>query len=81
MNYHYIEYMIKERRKEEVEECKRIRLLKRAGYTRTGCMERMLVAISKKISFRKDWVMFMGRSIVRLLSYRIFKTNQRGRNV
>jgi hypothetical protein len=54
MNYHYIEFMIKERRKEEVERCNRMRLLKLAGYPHKGFKERMFVAISQKLSFWKN---------------------------
>ncbi len=79
MSYHYIEFMIKEQRKEEVEDCNRLRLLKRAGYSHTSCMVRMFVALSKKNSFWKDRVRFMGRSLVRFFSHRISQTNQKGR--
>ncbi len=79
MNYHYIEYMIKEQRKEEVEECNRLRLLKRAGYSHTSWIKRMFVAISKKNSFWKDWVRVLGRSLVRIFPHRNAQTNQRGR--
>ena len=33
MNLHYIDYMIKERRREELEECERRRLLNSASYS------------------------------------------------
>lgn len=33
MNLHYIDFMIKERRREELEECERRRLLNSAGYS------------------------------------------------
>ena len=36
MNYHYIDYMIRERRREELEECERRRLLKSSGTSQTG---------------------------------------------
>jgi hypothetical protein len=36
MNYFYIDYMIQERRREELEACERRRLLKSAGYSRKG---------------------------------------------
>ena len=32
MNYHYIDYMIKERQRDEIEACERRRLLNSAGY-------------------------------------------------
>ena len=35
MNFHYIDYMIKERRREELEACERQRLLNSAGYSQT----------------------------------------------
>lgn len=47
--------MIKERRKEEVERWNRMRLLKQAGYPHKGFKEQMFVAISKKLSFWKNW--------------------------
>ena len=36
MNHNYIDYMIKERREEEIAECERRRLLKAAGYSPAG---------------------------------------------
>jgi phosphoserine phosphatase len=32
MNYHYIDYMIKERQREELDACERLRTLRSAGY-------------------------------------------------
>lgn len=40
MNYHYIDYMIKERQREELEECERRRLLKSAGYDQEGLIQK-----------------------------------------
>ena len=36
MNYHYIDYMIKERQRDELEACERQRLLNSAAYNQTG---------------------------------------------
>ena len=36
MNYHYIDYMIKERQRDEIDACERRRLLKSAGYSQKG---------------------------------------------
>ncbi len=52
MNYHYIEYMIKERRREEVEALKKARLLKNIECSdrvlNIGLLKRMESAISRK---------------------------------
>lgn len=48
MNYHYIEYMLKEQKKEEIAACQRMRTLKGAGYPRGGLMERVWSAITHK---------------------------------
>ena len=40
MNVHYIDYMIKERRREELEACARQRLLISAGYSQTALIRR-----------------------------------------
>lgn len=36
MDYHDIDYMIKERRRDDLEVCERMRLLKSAAYTQSG---------------------------------------------
>jgi len=40
MNFHYIDYMIKERRRAELEACERQRLLNSAGYSQTTLIGR-----------------------------------------
>jgi hypothetical protein len=35
MNFYYIDYMIRERRREELEECERLRLLNSTGYSQS----------------------------------------------
>ena len=40
MNFHYIDYMITERRREELEACARQRLLKAAGYSQTAMIRK-----------------------------------------
>ncbi len=49
MNYHYIEYMIKEQQKEEIEACRRMCLLKGAGYSDPGLVERAWSAFAEKM--------------------------------
>ena len=41
MNYHYIDYMIKERQREELEACDRRRLLKSAGHYKPGLIHKI----------------------------------------
>lgn len=40
MNYHYIDYMIRERRREELEACERQRLLNSAGYSQKAMIRK-----------------------------------------
>jgi hypothetical protein len=40
MNYHYIDYMIKERRREELEACEKQRLLNSAGYSQKAMIRK-----------------------------------------
>ncbi len=40
MNYHYIDYMIKERRREELEACEKQRLLNSAGYSKKAMIRK-----------------------------------------
>ena len=40
MNHYYIEFMIKERRRDEREECERRRLLKPVGHSHPGPMQK-----------------------------------------
>lgn len=48
MNYHYIEYMLKERKKEEIEACQRARMLKAADYSGGGLVQRAWSALTDK---------------------------------
>jgi len=47
MNYHYIDYMIKERQREELEVCERRRLLKSASHFQTGLSHERGTVFSK----------------------------------
>jgi hypothetical protein len=41
MNLHYIDYMIRERRREELKECERRRLLNSAGYSQSILIQKI----------------------------------------
>ena len=45
MNYHYIEYMLKERKEEEIKACQRARMLKAANYSGGGLAQRVWSAV------------------------------------
>ena len=49
MNHNYIDYMIKERREEEIAECERRRLLKAAGYSPAGPVQWAVNALNSLI--------------------------------
>ncbi|MBT8347274.1 MAG: hypothetical protein KJO28_13330 [Desulfofustis sp.] len=58
MNFHYIDYMIKERRREELEACARQRILNSAGYSQTGliCKSfRNMVSAVRRVT--KQWTL------------------------
>ena len=50
MNYHYIEFMIKERQRLELEECERNRMLRAARDVGTCCSDNRKVSILKYIT-------------------------------
>lgn len=54
MNYHYIDYMIRERRSDELEECERRRLLRSARSSPTGLIRRAGTAFSAAIKRLKE---------------------------
>ena len=54
MNHHYIDYMIRERRREELEECKRRRLLKSVHPSRTGLIRRAGTIFSAAVQWFKE---------------------------
>lgn len=56
MNYHYIDYMLKERRRWELEECKRIQLLKAAGYGNTSPANRLFSWFKKTAIICRLWL-------------------------
>lgn len=72
MNYHYIEFMIKERRREEMERSTRLRMLKQAGYTHTGFTEKMVIAFSQLLSSWNTLKRLMHRSPGNLSVHRFF---------
>lgn len=53
MNYHYIEYMIKERRKQEADECKRMQMLNAAGYLKKNLFNEVLQLLLDKMILGK----------------------------
>ena len=52
MNYHYIEFMIKERQRLELEECERNRILRKARDLNTCFTGKQKVSVLKYISIR-----------------------------
>ena len=54
MNHHYIDYMIRERRREELEECERRRLLMSARSSKAGLIRRAGTAFSAAIQRLKE---------------------------
>lgn len=50
MNYHYIDYMIKERQRDELEACERRRLLNSAAYNQTGLMRMICNRIADAVN-------------------------------
>ncbi len=56
MNYLYIDYMIKERRREESEECKRIQLLKAAECKEGSVANRLFVLVKSTIQHWRKWL-------------------------
>ncbi len=49
MNFHYVEFMIKERRRQELEDCQKIHLLKAGGYSDAYWIKRIVLAIRTKL--------------------------------
>ena len=58
MNHNYIDYMIKERREEEIADCERRRLLKAAGYSPAGPVQ---------------WAVSVFKSLIELIRVRAYK--------
>ena len=54
MNYHYIDYMIKERQRNEIEECERRRMLKSAGYSQKVLSHWLDTIFSKIVQHLKE---------------------------
>ncbi len=54
MNHHYIDYMIRERRKEELEACERRRLLKSVHPSKTVLIRRAGTILSGAIQWFKE---------------------------
>ncbi len=78
MNHHYIEYMIRERRREEIEASDRQRILKRAGYNDAGFLQRLKLAVIRKIKLWKEHVLHPGKLPLRFSSRRNRMINQTG---
>ncbi len=68
MNHHYIEYMIKERRREEIVACNRLRMLKHAGHLDAGFVGRLRIAVSRGIKLWKERVLLVCRAPFRIFS-------------
>ncbi len=81
MNYYYYEYMIKERHKEAMEECERIRLLNDAGLVNAGLMERKGIAVVKVMNFQTTRLKLMVTSFLRNFFHRSFTSEVKGRCV
>lgn len=60
MNYHYIDYMIKERRKLEIEEARRRQLLRAAGYGKRSLVSGFIILASKRV---KEWRLLLNRYV------------------
>jgi len=63
MNWHYIEYMIKERRKQEEEECKRRRMINAAGYTNTNLFNEVFKLLLHKMILGKKSISYRIKSL------------------
>jgi len=85
MNYHYIEYMTKERHREEVEECKKTRLLKNIECEGTvlnlGLMKRMKSAISIKKQFNRAQPGMPGTNFLKIFFFKIYAATVKGRSI
>lgn len=58
MNYHYIDYMVKERQREVLEECERRRMLLAAGYDDPGIVvtvAHQLTRLFSSVAARFGW--------------------------
>lgn len=78
MNHHYIEYMIRERRREEIEACDRQRMLKYAGYRNAGFLQQLNLAVIRKIKLWKEHLLHSGKSPLRFFSRSNQVINQKG---
>ncbi len=78
MNHHYMEYMIRERRREEIEACNRLRMLKHAGQLDAGFMGRLRIAVSRRIKLWKERVILVCRAPFKILSRRDRILHQNG---
>ena len=54
MNYHYIEYMLKERQREELEACERRRLLEAAGHPQAGLIHKAFSGLTNFVRRFKE---------------------------
>jgi len=81
MNYHYIEYMLKEQKKEEIEACERMRLLKAAGYSGGGMEQQAWYAVTDKA---RQWLFEIRSRLVRYgycLLHRKFAIQIKGKSL
>jgi len=59
MNYYYIDFMIRERQREEQESCERRRLLKSAGYhPQKGLLQKAGGGFLNAVHHLKEWQAF-----------------------
>ena len=77
MNHHYIEYMIRERRREEIEAYSRLRMLKREGYLDPAFLQRFIIAVIRELKLWKERVLHAGKSLLRFFSFRNLMINQK----
>ncbi len=65
MNYYYMEYMIREQRREETKACNRWRMLKGADYLEPDFLQELNRAVSRAIRSWKEQVLRAARASLR----------------
>ena len=63
MNYHYIDYMIKERQREELEACERWRTLRSVGYHQESLIRKIGSGILNAVRRSKEQKLFRFRRL------------------
>ncbi len=81
MNYHYMEYMITERRKEEVEEYNRMHLLADAGYVNAGLMKSIGSGFSKVRYYWRALLVLVSKVILKIIILRTLASEVKGRRL